>query len=311
MLITINANAAVDRLIFIPEFRPETVIRIPSAINYVGGKGFDTSVALSGIGAPNLAMGFVAGDQDGKLLVSLLEKYGIQHNIEWVEGVTRIAYVIVEQNFNRHTHIITNGCTIPDQAAQNFLPRYRANLHPDDWVIASGSLAVGLPFDFYNQIIEIAHQTGAKVLIDTSDQTARQTISSQPDILKMNRDEFRVTFGESAEDIHELTGLACSQVERYQFPALVLTLGDKGILAVTPEGNYYAYCPKQKSVNAAGAGDAASAALAWRFSQKESWKEALRWAAAVSAACVLTEGTAEVRLNDVHELLPVAIVEQI
>jgi fructose-1-phosphate kinase PfkB-like protein len=44
--------------------------------------------------------------------------------------------------------------------------------------------------------------------------------------------------------------------------------------------------------------------LAWRFSLGDSWSEALRWTAAASAACVLTEGTAESRRTDVERILP-------
>jgi fructose-1-phosphate kinase PfkB-like protein len=43
--------------------------------------------------------------------------------------------------------------------------------------------------------------------------------------------------------------------------------------------------------------------LAWRFSEGDRWQEALKWAGAVSAAVVLTQGTAECRMEDVKDLL--------
>jgi len=44
------------------------------------------------------------------------------------------------------------------------------------------------------------------------------------------------------------------------------------------------------------------------LSQGDGWLEALRWAAASGAACVLTEATAEVRLEDVQRLLPQVVL---
>ena len=87
-------------------------------------------------------------------------------------------------------------------------------------------------------------------------------------------------------------------------PALVLTCGRDGIIIVTAEGVVQAQAPVQRAINAAGAGDAASAAIVWRRAQGDGWTETARWAAAISAASVVTEGTAEVRFADVEHLLP-------
>ncbi len=62
--------------------------------------------------------------------------------------------------------------------------------------------------------------------------------------------------------------------------------------------------PPQAAINAAGAGDAASAGLVWRLSEGDSWEEALKWCGAVSAAAVLTEATGEVRMEDAEKLYP-------
>jgi fructose-1-phosphate kinase PfkB-like protein len=94
-------------------------------------------------------------------------------------------------------------------------------------------------------------------------------------------------------------------------PALVLTCGPDGILAVTKEGAWLAASPVQQEVNAAGAGDAVSGALPYRLSLGDPWPEALRWAAAISAAAVLTPGTADCRLEDVERILEETTVRQL
>jgi fructose-1-phosphate kinase PfkB-like protein len=98
-------------------------------------------------------------------------------------------------------------------------------------------------------------------------------------------------------------------LERFSLPALVITCGAAGILAILPQGSLWARTPPQPETNAAGAGDAASAALVWRFSLGDEWESALRWAAAASAAVVLTEATADCRWEDIQRLYPASRVE--
>ncbi|MBZ0307172.1 MAG: 1-phosphofructokinase, partial [Anaerolineae bacterium] len=80
MFLTITANTALDRVIFIDEFTPETVMRTNRWITSVGGKGFDASVVYRAVGAETLAIGFMAGET-GKQLARLLDSYGIQHDL--------------------------------------------------------------------------------------------------------------------------------------------------------------------------------------------------------------------------------------
>ena len=103
-------------------------------------------------------------------------------------------------------------------------------------------------------------------------------------------------------------------MHRFHLHNFVLTCGRKGLLAFTPQATYLANAPRQQEVNAAGSGDAVSAALTYRLSLGDSWESALRWAVAAGAAVVLTEGTAECQMTDVehiHAQTSVQIVETI
>jgi fructose-1-phosphate kinase PfkB-like protein len=130
-------------------------------------------------------------------------------------------------------------------------------------------------------------------------------------VLKTNWDEFAQSFGRAPETLEELAKDADSLVQRFQLPALVVTWGEKGRLAVTPQGAFHARPPAQVVVSAAGAGDAASGALAWRLAEGDPWPQALRWAAAVSAASVLTEGTSDLHMEDVNRIFPEVVVKEL
>jgi 1-phosphofructokinase family hexose kinase len=276
----------------------------------VGGKGLGSSVALRTFELDTVSLGFVAGP-NGQLLINLLAGYSIRHDLIWLEGDTRIAHVLVETQHHRHSHVIAGELPVPPQAAADLLQRYQAHLPHADWVIAAGSLAPGLPPTYYHTLTEMAHAANVPILIDGRGPPIVAALPARPTIIKMNRAEFAQTFGGSPQTLAGLQEQGEALREREKLTALVLTCGEEGILALTPTGSYRAISPIQPAVNAAGAGDTASAMLAWRFSLGDSWPEALRWAAAASAACVLAEGTGESRRSDVERILPETRVESL
>jgi len=310
MIITVTFNSALDRLLFIDEFQPGTTIRPHKMVEAVGGKGFDVSVVLQALGVENLALGFVAG-LNGQQLVKLLEGYSIRHDLDWVEGETRIAHVVVETIHHRHTHLIAAGLSVSNKAYQKFLKRYRAHLKKTTWVVTGGSVAPRMPVTVYRDLTELAHQAGVSMLLDSFGPPLLETLALSPAILKMNHQEFNQTFKIQTHSLDELATTARTIRQTHGLPALVITCGPEGILAITAKESYLATAPTQQAVNAAGAGDSVSAALLWRFLAGDDWPAALRWAAATGAAVTLTEKTAEYHWPDVERLVRNTTVQRL
>ncbi len=310
MILTVTANASLDRLLFISEFAPMTNMRVQRNLDAVGGKGFDVSVALQCLGVETTAFGFMAGPT-GERLVHLLTEYGIRPDVLWVRGDTRIAHVIIETRYHRHSHITSVGYSVNDDDVERFTARYCTHLAQARWAILSGSLPLGAPSDFYARLVTLASEWDVETIVDCVGAPMQTAASAHPTILKMNRAELAQSFGVVGETLLELTHRVRVLAEQKRLNSLVITCGAEGILAVTRVGAFLAIAPRQAEVNAAGAGDAVSGVLAWRLSQKESWPVALRRAAAVGAAVVLTERTAECRTEDVDRLLAQVTVEEI
>jgi 1-phosphofructokinase family hexose kinase len=306
-ILTVNANAAIDRILFIKEYQPGAIMYTDHCIDSVGGKGLDTAVVLQVLGAQHIALSFIAGD-NGKHLARILDEHGINHDLVWVDGDTRIAHVIVETARRRDSHVTTRGYSIRDADEAEFIKRYLSHISGATWVIAAGSLPPGLSSDFYKTIVNIASRAGVKTIIDCPGKPMLSAIEAKPTVVKMNVSEFKDTFNIACDNIEKLADSASKLLKQLELSSLVITCGKEGILAVLPDCCYLADTPPQVPVNSAGAGDAVSAALAWRFSQSDSWEDALKWAAAASAAVVLTEGTAECALDDINRLYSLAKV---
>ena len=279
MILTVTANSALDRVIFIDRWEPGTVMRTQRMVDCVGGKGFDTSVVLRAFDVETVSLGIMAG-ATGKLLECHLLNYGIRPDLVWVEGETRIAHVISETEQHRHSHLMVGGYSVSPEATAELFSHYRTDLQSARYVVIGGSIPAGLPVDLYGEFVRQAHQSRVPVIVDCPGNPMLAAIQSSPDIVKMNGDEFGQTFQCHAETIDQLVCQALDVKRERDISSLVLTLGKKGILAFVEQGVILAKAPLQAAVNAAGAGDAVSAMLAWRLSEGDDWQQALRWAAA-------------------------------
>jgi len=303
MILTVTTNSALDRVLFIERYIHGQPMRASKFLDCVGGKGFDVSVTLRGLGVETVGLGIVAGRR-GMDLVNIMKGYGIQLDLVWGSGETRLAHVIVETERHDHSHIITQAPSVSANQREDLLRLYRLRLMTTNYVVIAGSNAPGLPEDFYKTLINLAREAGKPVLVDCHGELMRQALLAGPTIAKMNRLEFSQTTQADMVSEDALLKEGSAFAKRYPFINLVITDGKAGIWLFTPNGAFKAFAPPQEAVNAAGAGDAASAALVYRLSLGESWPEALRWAAAVSAASVLTEATAEVNQVDAISLMP-------
>jgi 1-phosphofructokinase family hexose kinase len=304
MILAINLNAALDKLYFIDEFFPNTHIRVSKTKNSIGGKGLDTALVLKTIGAPTIALTFIAGS-NGKILEDLLKQNKIPSELIWLPGETREANIIVETEKNRHTHLTTFGYEVTRDDCDLLLQKVQSYCDRIDWAVMAGSIPVGAPVGIYAEIIQLLHSQNVKTLIDHSGQPLLETLRMSPDIVKMNRDELNITFNLEFTDERDWIQKCSDLVHQKNIKALVVTCGKNGVYAFTPDGIFQTFCSLElKEVNAAGAGDAVSASLSYHLSLGESWPQALRWATATGAAVVLTEDTAVCRMSDVEAIFP-------
>jgi 1-phosphofructokinase family hexose kinase len=308
MFLSVTSSPPVDKILFIPEWTPGIPQHATLLVTSVGGKGLDASVALRHLGQPTTGL-FMAAGETGKELENLVSAYGILPEIIWTEGESRTAHIIAEALSQQHTHIFTGGLSINAAHKKALLERFQALLPGADWVLTGGTVPPGQEATIYYTLADLCRQAGKPILIDSLREPMLQALPAGPTIVKMNRAEFAWTFKTETSSLEALIEQAEQVYKDHRLNALVVTCGADGILAFTPNGFIHAVPPLQVVVNAAGAGDSASGALAWRLYEGDSWVEAVHWAAAVSAACVLCEGTADLRFEDVRRIYPdVALV---
>ena len=303
MILTINPNAAVDKVMLIDEFRPGTSMRPDRVLLSIGGKALDSALVLQTLGAPVQALTFVAGE-NGRVLARLLEEKKIPTHLIWVDGDTRHTYVIVERALGRHSQLSIPGYTITGAERATFIEQVRRYAPGASWAVLAGSLPGGVGESFYRELIEVLHEQGIRTLLDAFGPPALEALRARPTVVKMNQSEFARTFGVGEPSVADAVPICREVIARYGLHTFVLTCGKQGLFAFTPERTLHAVGPVMKELNASGSGDAVSGVLPYRLSLGDTWERALQWATAAAAAVVITEGTAECHVEDIQRILP-------
>lgn len=309
MILTVTLNSAIDKVLLLDELTPGLPMLAKKETVSIGGKGMDASVVLRHLGSETTGLAFVAG-KTGSELAGLMAAYGITPELVWGEGETRVIYVLAESRAKRISHIKLGEVRIRQEHCEQFLQAYQQRLAESAWVICAGSTPPSLSPSFCGHLAQLAAEAGTPFLVDGSQEVIHRVLAHRPTIVKLNIEEFEWTFGAGCVTMADLLLAGRRALDEYHIRNLVITCGIHGILVFSHAGTFHARAPEQEVVNCAGAGDAVSAALAWRLAQSADWPDALRWAAATAAAVVRTEGTADCHRDDVQALLSQVVVRE-
>jgi 1-phosphofructokinase family hexose kinase len=189
---------------------------------------------------------------------------------------------------------------------------------PGDLVMLSGSLAPGLPDDYYAGLIAALHARGAWVGLDTSDVPLTAVVAAMttdrtvaPDFMKPNAFELsQITggfpdagqtddAGDIAPDIEPIRQ-AAAMLRDAGVGDVLVTLGAAGALLVTDEGAWTATTPPVRARSTVGAGDCATGGYLIAKASGYPYPQRLAMAVAYGAAAVALPGTGIPRPADVH-----------
>jgi len=286
---TLTLNPAVDRELTVPDIEFDTVLRASAWRVDFGGKGFNVSRMLQSLGTPSTALGF-AGGKSGELLKDGLESLGIATDFVWVKGETRTNVSIVPDAHDCYIKANEPGPTISAEEQDTMLEKVRQLSQSGDWWVLAGSLAPGIPTNFYAQLITIIQATGAKVILDTSGEALEKGAMAKPFLAKPNDIELEKLTGLAVNNQAQIT-VAAQALQKMGVANVVVSLGKKGALLVSPDEDGLVESPVIEERNPIGAGDSMVGGLTWGLSQELPLAEALCWGIACGAAAASLSGT--------------------
>lgn len=280
LLVVGSANA--DLVIGV-ERRPgagETVLGSDLAV-HPGGKGANQAVAAARLGARSALLARVGDDGNGRLLLDSLRASGVGTDAVLTGGApTGVALITVDPSGDNSIVVSpgANGRLTPEdvRAAADLLAASR---------VVSAQLEI--PLETVAEIVRTLPEGTRFVLNPSPPRPLPEEVLAACDPLIVNEHEARVIAGGDADASPEDLARALLALGPR---SVVVTLGAEGALVATGEGMERVPSVPVRAVDTTGAGDAFTAALAWRLGAGETPARAAAYAVRVGAAAVTLAG---------------------
>ncbi|MGW2488678.1 ribokinase [Streptomyces sp. NPDC001606] len=284
LLVVGSANAD---LVIDVERRPgpgETVLGGDLAV-HPGGKGANQAVAAARLGAGTALLARVGDDGHGRLLLDSLRSAGVDTVGVLVGGApTGVALITVDPSGD-NSIVVSPGAN--------------SRLTPGD-VRAAGSLfhaarvvsaQLEIPLETVVEVVRNLSPDSRFVLNPSPPRAVPAEVLAACDPLIVNEHEARVILGDApaGEDPADWARLLLAKGPR----SVVVTLGAEGALVCDGSGVTRVPSVTVDAVDTTGAGDAFTAALAWKLGAGATLAEAAAYAARVGAVAVTRRGAQE------------------
>jgi 6-phosphofructokinase 2 len=298
-ILTLTLNPTVDIAGDAKAVQPVRKVRTTNETFDPGGGGVNVARVLRELGGETLAV-VLAGGVSGRLLEELLTEGGVPHRTIPIAGRTRMSHTVQDLSTGQEYRFVPEGPTLAEaewQAALDALEQAEAA-----WVVASGSLAPGVPEDFYARAAVIAARRGQRFVLDTSGPPLCAALGKGLALIKPSRGEFEALVGRPLPDAEAQDAAALQLLRQGAAGLIAVTLGHEGAMLAEPGGVLRLPALDVPVRGAVGAGDSFLAAMVLALSRGESPREAFAWGMAAGAAAVMATGTAHPRRADVEAL---------
>ncbi len=300
MILCVNPNAAIDKTVIVPDFQLGRIHRPTHVQALPGGKGCNVARALKRLGEAPVVTGWVGGAA-GKFIEEGLHAEGIQTSFVHTDFESRTCLSILNPADQCMTEIYEKGEPVPPADVDAMCDHFRAIIGQYAAVTFSGSLPPGVPLDFYRDLIQIAHGAGVPALLDSSKDALKYGVEARPFLIKPNRDEVAALTGTELTTFAECVTAAQSLAQRYE-TIVALSLGPDGALVANDTDTIHVQNPPVDAQSAVGSGDCTLAGLAYGFTHKLPFEDALKYGVAAGTANTLVVGAGNFTLDDFERI---------
>ena len=246
-----------------------------------GGKGANQVYTIGKLGGDVSMIGAVGDDSFGDAMLENLKSVNV--NVEGIEqipgGTTGQAFIPVDANGENSIIVIGGTNSMVDEA---LLKKYEHLMDEADIVV--------MPLDTVMKAKEMALAKGKMIIVDPAPAAAMpDEFWKDIDYIKPNETELGILIGRDLHTKEEYKEAAHEMLKK-GVKHLLVTLGSKGCLLMSEEGEEFLPANKVQAVDTTAAGDCFTGAFAVAISQGKSEKEAIAFAQKASAIAVTRPG---------------------
>lgn len=309
MILTITLNPCIDKSIWIHNDPSEKFIHACDLTMIAGGKGNNVSRVLNNFGYDTLALNLL-GQEEGELVRKLLLAEGIPCSVANIEGRTREVITVVEYESYAQTVYFEPPPVVSSTERSALMEMYSKLMPKSELVIVAGSSPSEVLDDVAYEMILQAKQRGIKTILDSRGQAFKRGVLAVPDVLKPNLAETEMFFDRKITNQRELCE-ALDWFENLGITLSVISLGNKGAMIRFQGRTFQAVPPMVKVVNPVGSGDVLVAELAMAMVDGWDIEQTIRHSIAASAANATIWEAAGITREQVLDLAPQVILQEI
>ena len=299
-IVTLTMNPALDIATSTDRVIPTHKLRCSPPRYDPGGGGINVARAVHALGGDAVAI-FPVGGPAGEMIHHLLDQEGVGHHAIAIDGFTRESLAVEDRRSGEQFRFILPGPEVSEADQERCLDQLSAVSAQADFIVASGSLPLGIREDFYARVAQLAQMLGKRFVLDTSGGALKQA-GYGIHLLKPSLRELQDLSGREIATLFEQEKAAREIIEQGRSEIVVLSLGEQGALLATAED-----CERFPAIPVAarstvGAGDSMLAGVVLGLSRGLHLREAVRFGLAAGAAALLGSGTQLCRRSDVERL---------
>jgi len=304
VILTVTLNAAIDRTVAVPNFRLARRHRAVESRTVAGGKGINVARALSLLGRPVIAAGFVGGPTGARVLEQLREE-SVLTDFTRIAAETRINLAVIDPTSGDQTEINERGPAVSAEEVKKLFERIGYLSSGAKICVLAGSLPPGAGDDLYARLIADLSRRGVAVVLDAEGEAMLEGVRAGASMVTPNEREAEELVGQEFSDGSDLAaGLA--ELVRLGAQEAAITRPE-GCVAAVGEGAerrlLEVHTEPLEPVSTVGSGDAFLAGYVAARYEGRSAEDCLAYGVACGAESTQHFGAGTVDRNQVERLL--------
>jgi len=299
-IVTLTMNPALDIATSTDQVIPTHKLRCSPPRYDPGGGGINVARAVHALGGNAVAI-FPVGGPAGEMIHHLLEQEGVRHYPIAIGGFTRESLAVEDRQSGEQFRFILPGPEVSEADQERCLDQLSVVAAQAHFIVASGSLPLGVREDFYARVAQLAQMLGKRFVLDTSGAALKQA-GRGIYLLKPSLRELQDLVGREIGTPLEQEKAAREVIEQGRSEIVVLSLGAEGVLLATAQECERLAAVPVEARSTVGAGDSMLAGVVLGLSREMPLREAVRFGLAAGAAALLGSGTELCRRSDVERL---------
>jgi ribokinase len=299
--IIVVGSANTDMIVRVTRIpRPGETVLGGEFMTAAGGKGANQAVAAARLGGRVSFIGRVGCDSFGKSAIATLKRDGIDtravtHDAARPSGVA----LIFVADHGENSIAVASGANAALSARD--IRTARSSFHGARVMLVQ----LETPLDTVRAAIDEAHRAGVRVILNPAPaQALPAAVLKKISVLTPNETEAELLTGIPVDNLRSAT-MAARKLRRRSVETVIITLGKRGALIATDDGEVLVKGFPVKPIDTTAAGDVFNGALAVALAEDCALLEAVRFANAAAAISVTRRGAqpSAPRRAEVNQLL--------